>query len=185
MTSMCVSLSDGSAILVDCAEGTQQQFLRSSLKPSHVSCICITHLHGDHCYGLFGFLHTLSQQTIEMHENNEEEHTMTVIGPKGIKELLVTVFRLSGGFPFGRGLKIIELEGKEARFVMEHKGIQISAVWLEHRVPTYGYIFEESTKPGALDGKKAKQLGAVGKQMGILKSGQDRDIGKRYRDKKC
>ena len=52
MSAMCLTMLDGSGILVDCGEATQHQFMRSNLKSNHVGCICITHLHGDHSYGM-------------------------------------------------------------------------------------------------------------------------------------
>jgi ribonuclease Z len=70
--------------LVDCGEGTQHQILKTKLSLLHLKAICITHIHGDHCYGLPGILASASMDC--------RKDTLTIIAPKGIKLFLNNVF---------------------------------------------------------------------------------------------
>jgi len=76
VSSMAIQLSSGNIMLVDCGEATQHQFVLSTLKVSRVSSIFITHCHGDHCYGIFGFLHSLT-----LHGRKEP---IRIYGPTGM-----------------------------------------------------------------------------------------------------
>lgn len=77
-------------ILVDCGEATQHQLMLSKIKLTKIDDILITHLHGDHCYGIFGLLHSCCM--------GERTEPITVYGPQGIKTMIETVFALSGGW---------------------------------------------------------------------------------------
>ena len=89
MSSLVIATEAGSGIMVDCGEGTQHQLMRSmDVKVTKISAIFITHLHGDHCYGLFGLLSTLAL--------NGRSLPLPVLGPVGVKEMVMTVLRLSG-----------------------------------------------------------------------------------------
>ena len=128
----------GFRILLDCGEGTQNQVRAYHQRIQSMSVVCISHLHGDHFFGLPGLLST-------MHMCGRTE-PITIIGPKGISEAIDTINRFSGShldFP----VNYIELTADECStsplHVYENKRCNISAFALRHSVETFGYIVEE------------------------------------------
>lgn len=120
--------------LIDCAEGTQVQLRKSKVKFSRINHIFISHLHGDHFYGLIGLISTF------MLLNRESD--LTVYGPKGIKEIILLQLRASGSFT-GYNLYFKELESKESEIIFEDEKVKVSTIPLQHRIYTNGYLFEE------------------------------------------
>ena len=92
--------------MVDCGEGTQHQMKLSTLKIGKLKNIFITHLHGDHCYGLFGLLHSIRN-------DDNKEFTLNIYGPPGLKQMIFTTLNLSGGLHHYK-LNIIEIRLKNA-----------------------------------------------------------------------
>lgn len=170
VSAMMIQYSCGSITLVDCGEATQHQLMRSTVRMGNIDNVFLTHLHGDHCYGLFGLMHTLNM--------GGRTTPVNLFGPKGVQELVHTVFRLTGGWDAFE-LNITELEPEKLHsFDLKspsHKGIiaSVKACPMVHRVPAFGYVFKEPDQPLSLDGEKAKQLGATGPALGRLKSGHD------------
>ncbi|WP_147200218.1 ribonuclease Z [Pantoea sp. CCBC3-3-1] len=125
--------------LFDCGEGTQHQMLRCPLKVSKLEKIFITHLHGDHIFGLPGLLTSRSMNGIT--------DGITLYGPKGIKAFVEATLGLSGSwltFP----LEIVEITAGE---VLNDEHFRVTAYPLTHPVECYGYRIEEHDKSGALD----------------------------------
>lgn len=123
--------------LIDCGEGTQRQLRKYKISFSRINHIFISHLHGDHVYGLVGLISSFGL----LHRNKE----LHVYGPKGIKKLIVTQLKLSKSwtnFP----LYFHELEEKTPQLVFEDKKVSVESIPLEHRIYTNGYLFKE--KPG-------------------------------------
>lgn len=143
----------GGSWLFDCGEGTQHQIMRSPVKPARLEKIFITHLHGDHIFGLPGLLTSRS-----MGGNSDP---ITLYGPQGIKAFVETTLSLSGSwldFP----LEIVEITAGDV-FTDEH--FRVTAFPLTHPVECYGYRIEEHDKPGRLD---AERLLADGIKPGHL-----------------
>lgn len=134
--------------LFDCGEGTQHQIMRSSLKLSKLEKVFITHMHGDHLYGLPGLLTSRSNQGAVL--------PLDIYGPPGLRTYLETVFRLSGAhlsFPW----KVMEIGGPKdmgETVLFEDATHRVLAARLEHRVESFGFRIEEKDKPGALDEQK-------------------------------
>ncbi|KAF4659641.1 Zinc phosphodiesterase ELAC protein 1 [Perkinsus chesapeaki] len=165
VSSLVITLRTGRSILVDCGEGTQHQLMLSKVKLTKVDDIFITHLHGDHCYGIFGLLHSCCM--------GERTEPITVYGPRGIKTMIETVFALSGGWS-GYELRVVELDPEQhSHFTINSGDVTVDACPLKHRLPTLGYVFTEPDKPGALNAALAAQMGARGPQFGELKEGRD------------
>lgn len=124
--------------LFDCGEGTQHQILHTSIKPRKIDKIFITHLHGDHIYGLPGLLSSRSFQA--------GEGLLTVYGPKGIVEYIHTSLDISGthlNYP----LKIVEInEG----IILEDDKFTVHAKLLDHGIPSFGFRITEKDKTGEL-----------------------------------
>lgn len=120
--------------LIDCGEGTQVQLRKNKLKFSKINRIFISHLHGDHFYGLVGLISTfmlLNRQT-DLH----------VYGPKGIKEIVLLQLRFSNSYT-GYNLYFHELESKESEIIFEDDKVVVKTIPLKHRIYTNGYLFQE------------------------------------------
>jgi len=120
--------------LIDCAEGTQVQLRKSKVKFSKINHIFISHLHGDHFYGLVGLISTF------MLLNRESD--LTVYGPKGIKEIILLQLRASGSYT-GYNLYFHELESNESETIFEDDRVVVKTIPLNHRVYTNGFLFQE------------------------------------------
>eukprot|EP01130_Rhizamoeba_saxonica_P008875 TRINITY_DN3594_c1_g1_i2.p1 TRINITY_DN3594_c1_g1~~TRINITY_DN3594_c1_g1_i2.p1 ORF type:complete len:210 (-),score=42.96 TRINITY_DN3594_c1_g1_i2:693-1322(-) len=167
VSSFAIKFREGGRVwLVDCGEGTQHRVVRNPdiVKASKIDVILITHLHGDHCFGLPGLLASLSLTGVC--------DELTLIGPEGLKLMVDTAIGLSDTY-LTYNLKIIELVEGEVFDLGLVNGIHLSAYPLVHKVATFGFVIEEPMKPGKLDGKKAAQLGAKGPVMRDLKNGID------------
>lgn len=136
--------------LIDCGEGTQVQLRKHRLKFSKINHIFISHLHGDHFYGLVGLISTfmlLNRQT-DLH----------VYGPKGIKEIILLQLRYSNSFT-GYNLYFHELDAKESQVVFEDEKVIVKTIPLKHRVYTNGYLFEEKAKERKLNIEAVENYG--------------------------
>jgi ribonuclease Z len=128
--------------LIDCGEGTQVQLRKNKLKFSKINHIFISHLHGDHLYGLVGLISTfmlLNRQT-DLH----------VYGPKGIKEIILLQLRYSNSFT-GYNLYFHELESKESEVIFEDEKVIVKTIPLQHRIYTNGFLFQEKPKERKLN----------------------------------
>ena len=122
--------------LVDCGEGTQMRLSEFQVKRSRIDHIFISHLHGDHVFGLPGLLNSYAHFS--------RNRPMHIHGPKGIRQLIDTVLRLSASI-VDYEIEYHELEGGNKRKVVDEAGLRVYAFPLKHRIPTYGYLFEEKT----------------------------------------
>ncbi|MFA9191216.1 ribonuclease Z [Flavobacterium sp. FZUC8N2.13] len=120
--------------LVDCGEGTQVQLRKNKIKFSKINHIFISHLHGDHFYGLIGLISTFSL----LNRNND----LAVYGPKGIKEIILLQLRLSNSWP-NFGLHFHELTSNQSELIFEDDKVIVKTIPLKHRVYTNGFLFEE------------------------------------------
>ena len=123
--------------LIDCGEGTQVQLRKHKIKFSKISHIFISHLHGDHFYGLIGLISTfmLLNRPNDLH----------IYGPKGIKEVILLQLKLSKSFT-SYSLYFHELTSTTSEVIFENEKVKVSTIPLVHRVYTNGFLFEE--KPG-------------------------------------
>lgn len=140
VTSIALKLLEerGAIWLFDCGEATQHQILHTSIKPRRIEKVFITHLHGDHLYGLPGFLSSRSFQG--------GTSPVTVYGPKGLKDYInisLTISKTYLKYP----LKIVEIE---EGIIFEDDQFTVEAKLLEHGIPSYGYRVVEKDLPGTL-----------------------------------
>ncbi len=123
--------------LIDCGEGTQVQLRKNRVKFSKIQHVFISHLHGDHFYGLVGLISTFRLL------NREKE--LHVYGPKGIKEIITLQLKLANSWT-NYPLIFHELTSKEPQLLYEDTKVSVSTIPLKHRVYTNGFLFQE--KPG-------------------------------------
>jgi ribonuclease Z len=162
VSSVAVKLSQRAEIwLLDCGEGTQHQILRSDLKISQIRRIFVTHMHGDHIFGLMGLLASCGLA------GNPEK--IDIYGPPGLEDYLQACRRYSQthfSYP-------IQVHTVKPGCVFTDEEYEVYCDRLEHRVTAYGYRIQEKDKPGRFDVEKAKQLGIPsGPLYGKLKRGE-------------
>lgn len=120
--------------LIDCGEGTQVQLRKYSVKFSKIKHIFISHLHGDHFYGLVGLISTFRLL------NRESE--LHVYGPKGLKEIITLQLKLSNSWT-QYPLLFHELIATESELIFEDATVEVHTIPLDHRVYTNGFLFKE------------------------------------------
>lgn len=139
LTSSFLVSCDNNSYLIDCGEGTQMQFAKLKLKRKSLRAICITHLHGDHCFGLMGLISSLT--------HFQRTQTLTLIGPTGLRELVETSIKLCQ-IRLSYKLEFVLLEENTKGKVFEDKKVEIFTFPLKHRIHTQGYrIFESQRQP--------------------------------------
>lgn len=150
--------------LIDCGEGTQVQLRKNKIKFSKINHIFISHLHGDHLYGLIGTVSTFSLlgRTADLH----------IYGPKGIKELILLQLKLTESWTT-YSLFFHELESKESEVVFEDKKVMIKTIPLKHRVYTNGYLFIEKPDERKLNIEAVQRYNIHVAYYQKIKSGQD------------
>lgn len=136
-TSQVVNLRD-KLFMIDCGEGAQMQLRKSRLKFSRLNHIFISHLHGDHCFGLMGLISTfgLLGRTAELH----------IHSPKGLEELLAPMLNF---FCHTLAYKVIfhEFDTRQASVIYEDRSMTVTTIPLQHRIPCCGFLFAEKTRP--------------------------------------
>jgi len=148
-------------LLFDCGEATQHQIMKTPLSLYRLRRIFITHLHGDHVYGLFGLLASRGMLRCET--------PLELYGPPGLGEMLRTVMRLSQlQLPYD--LTVNEVSRGE---LLEFGDYRIETVALSHSIACYGYVYTESERPGRFDPEQARRLGIPeGPLFGRLQRGE-------------
>jgi ribonuclease Z len=150
--------------LIDCAEGTQVQLRKNKIKFSKINHIFISHLHGDHCYGLIGLVSSfmLLGRTNDLH----------IYGPKGIKEMITLQLRLSGSWTT-YGLFFHELESDRCEVVFEDEKVIVSTIPLKHRIYTNGFLFREKSGEKKINAEAMKRYQIEVCYFQNVKNGKD------------
>ncbi|WP_447553905.1 ribonuclease Z [Vreelandella sp. EE22] len=151
--------------LVDCGEGTQHQVLQTKLSLNALKAILITHVHGDHCYGLPGLLASAAM--------NGRTAPLTLVAPAGIQAWLAATFEATQlGLPF----EVIFIDADTLPYVTFER-IAVTTSCLSHGVPSYAYGFIERKVDAELNVEKLTQKGVPrGPLWGQLKHGHDIEL---------
>lgn len=123
--------------LIDCGEGTQRQMRKYKVGFSKINHIFISHLHGDHFFGLVGLISTFGIL------NREKE--LHIYGPNGIKEVTTLQLKISKSWT-KYPIVFHELTSKESELIFEDDKVSVRTIPLDHRVYTNGFLFTEKTK---------------------------------------
>lgn len=137
----------GATWLFDCGEATQHQILHTAIRPRRIEHIFITHLHGDHLFGLPGLLGSRSFQS--------GETPLTVFGPKGVRLFVETALTVSGT-RLRYELNIVEID---EGVIFDDERFSVIAQRLDHGMPSYGFRVVEKDLPGPLLVDRLKALG--------------------------
>ncbi|MFC7668205.1 ribonuclease Z [Hymenobacter humi] len=123
--------------LIDCGEGTQWQMLEHRVRPHRLRAIFISHLHGDHYFGLFGLLGTMHLQG--------RTQPLHILGPPGLDEVLTTQARVSN-MQMGFTMEFTPIDTEAHAVVYEDELITVSSLPMRHRIPCTGYLFAEKPR---------------------------------------
>ncbi|WP_036155724.1 ribonuclease Z [Maribacter forsetii] len=151
-------------VLIDCGEGTQVELRRHKIKFSRINHIFISHLHGDHFFGLPGFI-----STMRLLGREKELH---VYGPKGIKEAITLLLKLGDSWT-NYPLLFHELSSKESELIFEDSKISVTTIPLDHRIYTNGYLFQEKIGKRKLNIEAAEEYGIDKAYYQNIKNGKD------------
>lgn len=154
----------GHLFLIDCGEGTQMQLRKYRVKFSRIRHIFISHLHGDHFFGLPGLISTflLLGREAELH----------VYGPKGIKEAILLLLKLGKAYT-NYPLYFHELEGASPKIIFEDEKVSVETIPLKHRVYTNGFLFKEKTDDRKLNVEAARSFNIDLSYYNKIKQGFD------------
>jgi ribonuclease Z len=159
-TASVMLVRGGQRLMFDCGEGTQRQ-LQRSLGLAQVDEIYLTHFHADHILGLPGLLKT--------YDLTAREESLTIFGPRGLRDLFKTLGRLIGRTDYS--IDLVEIDPGEA---VRHDGAEVQAFAVEHSVRANGYVLVEEERPGRFDPEAAKRLGvAEGPAFAALQRGEE------------
>ena len=150
-------------VLIDCGEGTQFRLIEQRIRMSRLRYIFISHLHGDHYFGLPPLLSTLN-----MAGRTED---LFLFGPRGLDEVLTTIFRVSNS-RLGYNLHFQAVDPEQPVFLLDHPLMQVQSIPLQHRVDCSGYLFREKpARPHLLREKLPADIPIA--YLKQLKEGQD------------
>lgn len=127
----------GQLILVDCGEGTQIRLRQKSIKFNQIKHVLISHLHGDHFYGLIGFLSTLSLL--------QRQTPLKIFAPKGAQDIIELQLKYSKS-QMSYPLEFVDLTSEKSELIVDNDKFSVQTIPLKHRVYTNGFLITE--KPG-------------------------------------
>ncbi len=151
-------------ILIDCGEGTQMQIRNYGIRFQRLTHILISHLHGDHFFGLVGLLST-------MHLMGRDKG-ITVYGPKELESIVKSQLEI-GGAKLDFDLQFVATDSKIPQLIFEDKLIEIHSFPLKHRIPTTGFLIREKAKEFNLNSEAIKGSGLKIEHFHLLKKGED------------
>ncbi len=154
----------GHLFLIDCGEGTQMQLRKYKVKFSRIRHIFISHLHGDHFFGLPGLISTflLLGREADLH----------VYGPKGIKEAVLLLLKLGKTYT-NYPLYFHELEETTPQLIFEDEKVSVETIPLKHRVYTNGFLFKEKLDDRKLNVEAARERNVDLSYYNKIKQGFD------------
>ncbi|MCQ2607830.1 MAG: ribonuclease Z [Bacteroidales bacterium] len=150
--------------LIDCGEGTQMQLRRAKVPFERIDSIFISHLHGDHYFGLFGLLASLNL--------TGRKNPLTVYAPEGLEELVRYHF-LKTEQPFSYPLQFVALPQEPCACIKKGRGYEIRAIQLNHRVPCWGFYFVEEPKERKIQKEAIDRYDLSIEEVKCIKNGSD------------
>jgi ribonuclease Z len=150
--------------LIDCGEGTQMQLYRYRIGIDRCDEFFITHLHGDHVFGLVGLLTSFSLK--------QRTRPLTLYAPPGLHALITDTFKACGVLtPYE--IHIVEVDASKHQLVFENKLIEVWSIPLNHRTACCGWLFREKRRPRNMIKEKIEEYEIPYTQMPAIKAGAD------------
>ncbi len=150
--------------LIDCGEGAQIQLRRYHVRFQRINHIFISHLHGDHFFGLMGLissLHLLGRQK-----------NLTIYSPKGLREIVELQLNYTGTV-LSYQIDWVELDTNKPKLIYEDSQVEVSTIILHHRIACCGFLFREKERPLSLIKEKLQEYGVPVVLYHALKRGED------------
>ncbi|MFT4532692.1 MAG: ribonuclease Z [Saprospiraceae bacterium] len=149
--------------MIDCGEGAQIQFSKFKIKRNKLDHIFISHLHGDHCYGLPGLLTSFAL--------GGRKESLYLHGPSGIKKFIDVIIEVTGAFmPFE--LIIKEYETELSNEILITPNLKVTTFPMKHRMPTMGFRFSEAITEFNINPEKIKEFNLSIEEIKIVKAGK-------------
>lgn len=149
--------------LIDCGEDTQSRLMEQRIRFGRINRIFISHLHGDHFFGLFGLLGTLQLQG--------RTEPLQIFGPAGLDEILTTQLRCSGT-PLSYDVDFVAVDTEQHQLIFADQQVQVYTLPMRHRIPCCGYLFREQPRRPRLI-KDSLPPGLTPEQLQTLSRGED------------
>lgn len=153
--------------LIDCGEGTQQQLYRYRLRYDNLAQIFISHLHGDHTFGLAGLLSSFCMQ--------RRQQAIHIYSPPGLSDLIGATFR-AGGIQPPFPIIFHEVNPEQSRCVFENPVLEVWTIPLRHRAPCTGWLFREKPKRRRMRKDQIEAYGIHYTQIPGLLAGADLEL---------
>ena len=152
------------AYLIDCGEGTQMQIFKYRIKIDRCNHFFISHLHGDHVFGLMGLITNLSLR--------KRTETLHLYSPPGLQELIETTIRVCG-VRLSYALVFHEVDATQHAMVFETPQLEVWTIPLNHRSPTTGWLFREKPRQRNIQPEAIEQYALTFAQIRAAKAGKD------------
>ncbi len=148
--------------LVDCGEGTQMQMTAYKIKPGKINHIFISHLHGDHYFGLIGLLTTMGL--------NNRKNELNIYSPKSLKEIIELQFNVAdANLTYPIHFHVLTNEG----IIFQDKKVEVECFRVNHRIECWGFLFREKKNNRKIDPKKVAQYNIPSSCYENLQDGDD------------
>lgn len=151
-------------LLIDCGEGTQKQLATYQLKYSKINHIFISHLHGDHIFGLIGLLMNFSLK--------KRTKPLTIYSPEGLEELIniqIKITQTGLSYP----LVFVKTNPTQAELILETTKFSVTTIPLRHRIPCNGYLFRENNKQRRINKDLINHYNIPPNKIAAIKSGEN------------
>lgn len=125
--------------LIDCGEGTQMRLTEYQVRRSKIGQIFISHLHGDHFYGLMGLLTSFAL--------NDQTQPLEIFSPFGLEEIVNVMLHYQGSGSSPYSIRFHVVDTAQHQLIFEDHQLEVYSVPLQHRIPTCGYLFREKQRP--------------------------------------
>ena len=155
---------NGRSFLIDCGEGAQIQLRKNKIKFNSIEDILISHLHGDHFFGLPGLILTFNLLG--------REKPLNIYGPKGIKKIILSLLKIGNAWTNYK-LNFTELKNPKSEIIYDKNDISITTIPLYHGIYTNGFLFRKKTSVHKLMVDKAQSYGIDKTQFAGIKLGKD------------
>jgi len=154
----------GRFFLIDCGEGVQLQLMRYHQPLVKIDAICLSHIHGDHTFGMFALLSTMGMLG---RKNPLEIYAPANFGP------IIKFFMSYYGDGLNFEVKHVPLSMKEPQLIRDDKNVEVYAFPLDHKIETFGFLFKEKTPARNVSKDAIKKYGFTLTEIGTLKRGED------------
>lgn len=154
---------EGQSFLIDCGEGTQMQMDAFKVRRHKIHQIFISHLHGDHIFGLWGLLTSYSL--------NSRRKKLQIYSPPGLEEVVMPALSIDGS-DLGFEVEFIVVDPSHSNLVFANASIEVYTIPLLHRIPTCGYFFQEKQRTANIIPAKIQEYGLSVPQILTAKAGK-------------